>query len=101
RHTRFSRDWSSDVCSSDLGDFKKADLEKFADEIGHGRGRERFDHAAHPRVAHRAVHGDVRVAHAQARVAVPLHIFLRSAEPTHQIGRASCKEMPYSSEGYD
>src|SRR5690606_39825930 len=21
RHTRFSRDWSSDVCSSDLGDF--------------------------------------------------------------------------------
>src|SRR5215475_9104024 len=24
RHTRFSRDWSSDVCSSDLGYFRKA-----------------------------------------------------------------------------
>src|SRR5690606_41095112 len=23
RHTRFSRDWSSDVCSSDLRDFEK------------------------------------------------------------------------------
>src|SRR5690606_39477366 len=23
RHTRFSRDWSSDVCSSDLEDFKR------------------------------------------------------------------------------
>src|SRR5690606_40602431 len=24
RHTRFSRDWSSDVCSSDLGEFNRA-----------------------------------------------------------------------------
>src|SRR5690606_41045140 len=27
RHTSFSRDWSSDVCSSDLGSIKLADLE--------------------------------------------------------------------------
>src|SRR5690606_40881965 len=26
RHTRFSRDWSSDVCSSDLGEFDATNL---------------------------------------------------------------------------
>src|SRR5690606_39875260 len=26
RHTRFSRDWSSDVCSSDLTNFEKQDM---------------------------------------------------------------------------
>src|SRR5690606_40726681 len=28
-HTRFSRDWSSDVCSSDLGDRRAQPTEKF------------------------------------------------------------------------
>src|SRR5690606_41183086 len=30
RHTRFSRDWSSDVCSSDLGDISRDDLKVFS-----------------------------------------------------------------------
>src|SRR5690606_40422337 len=38
RHTRFSRDWSSDVCSSDLKVFKsrirREELEKLAEEVG-------------------------------------------------------------------
>src|SRR5690606_40542859 len=32
RHTRFSRDWSSDVCSSDLGTIKTAQIGKPAVE---------------------------------------------------------------------
>src|SRR5690606_39411718 len=32
RHTRFSRDWSSDVCSSDLVKLKDADLQPLYDE---------------------------------------------------------------------
>src|SRR5690606_39285566 len=38
RHTRFSRDWSSDVCSSDLGNAEAAariDIQKY---IGEGVG---------------------------------------------------------------
>src|SRR5690606_41057191 len=34
RHTRFSRDWSSDVCSSDLDD----EFEALLDQL-HGKGR--------------------------------------------------------------
>src|SRR5690606_40001467 len=36
RHTRFSRDWSSDVCSSDLkkeGDPSRIPLEKFSNNM--------------------------------------------------------------------
>src|SRR5690606_40555832 len=33
RHTRFSRDWSSDVCSSDLG-WRRAVLRAFGARIG-------------------------------------------------------------------
>src|SRR5690606_40620220 len=46
RHTRFSRDWSSDVCSSDLGnskppihqllDFIEADREGFVERLALG-----------------------------------------------------------------
>src|SRR5690606_41209459 len=36
RHTRFSRDWSSDVCSSDLGEAVAMPMEplEFADRAG-------------------------------------------------------------------
>src|SRR5690606_3738383 len=42
RHTRFSRDWSSDVCSSDLGIYEetKADGERLALELGAANGVE-------------------------------------------------------------
>src|SRR5690606_36931444 len=35
RHTRFSRDWSSDVCSSDLPEFLPGDLDLHAIGMGH------------------------------------------------------------------
>src|SRR5690606_40708711 len=41
RHTRFSRDWSSDVCSSDLLDGLEADGE--IAEVGAGRDQEVLD----------------------------------------------------------
>src|SRR5690606_39548689 len=33
RHTRFSRDWSSDVCSSDLSDYKLLSSEITSEEV--------------------------------------------------------------------
>src|SRR5690606_40243240 len=51
RHTRFSRDWSSDVCSSDLGRRReqprlmalaidhRSQLEEVADRVGADRAR--------------------------------------------------------------
>src|SRR5690606_41005911 len=33
RHTRFSRDWSSDVCSSDLEDEPRVDIEPVDERI--------------------------------------------------------------------
>src|SRR5690606_40019363 len=42
RHTRFSRDWSSDVCSSDLSDPALVAPDRYAAEIAfhwHGAGR--------------------------------------------------------------
>src|SRR5690606_40420875 len=43
RHTRFSRDWSSDVCSSDL-DFEKGDIVRIVNDKGQkiGLGRAEF-----------------------------------------------------------
>src|SRR5690606_39582508 len=37
RHTRFSRDWSSDVCSSDLRGVDRKDLEEKLLEVGWSR----------------------------------------------------------------
>src|SRR5207302_5105671 len=36
RHTRFSRDWSSDVCSSDLGVFRSLDAAASWHAANHG-----------------------------------------------------------------
>src|SRR5690606_40270022 len=44
RHTRFSRDWSSDVCSSDLGDVQA--------RPGRGDLRDRPGRAVHTGLAH-------------------------------------------------
>src|SRR5690606_39506298 len=43
RHTRFSRDWSSDVCSSDL------QRDRADDDAGRGRGAGDADHVARAR----------------------------------------------------
>src|SRR5690606_40371470 len=39
RHTRFSRDWSSDVCSSDLHFVRRNEVEVARDGLLQGRGR--------------------------------------------------------------
>ena len=45
---------------------------------------ERGAHAAEPRGGHRLVHGDARVAHPEARVAVLRHVVLGPAEPADE-----------------
>src|SRR5690606_41156323 len=39
RHTRFSRDWSSDVCSSDLADVAVCDVRRNHPHIGISRDK--------------------------------------------------------------
>src|SRR3712207_6542395 len=78
RHTRYWRDWSSDVCSSDLGardasvDAAEAELEGAAVGSRAGRDAGRVDSD-----------GDARVLGGAARVGV---------HHRAQIGRASCRE---------
>src|SRR5690606_40201157 len=82
RHTRFSRDWSSDVCSSDLRQFRR-----------HPAGR-------HAVVLVAAEEGAESVeaaleAGAHDYVLKPLdrrHFGIRLAIAEGQIGRASCRE---------
>src|SRR5690606_40841467 len=86
RHTRFSRDWSSDVCSSDL-----ADRLEVGDDPVHGE---------------HAVGGDEPEAGVGRRLELPLevgHVVVGVAEALRlaeadavddagEIGRASCRE---------
>src|SRR5690606_39456247 len=91
RHTRFSRDWSSDVCSSDLGqaNWGKMDLAlarvKEARAAGQQVGVDVYPYInnglgiralIHPRHA------------AQGQEA----LMKKLADPTVQIGRASCRD---------
>src|SRR5690606_40974351 len=86
RHTRFSRDWSSDVCSSDLGG-------------GHGGGR---PSAVRARQVLLDDPGDQRVGLVQlpavdgggeARLAFAARLRQHlAAVIAHEIGRASCRE---------
>src|SRR5436309_15661436 len=74
RHTRFSRDWSSDVCSSDLGQraaahpARRRRLTALAGQVrgpacGAGPGRQRDRHAAHGA----CTGGDVEIGRASCR----------------------------------
>src|SRR5690606_39585051 len=90
RHTRFSRDWSSDACSSDLGSggpgrSKSEALEEEDDEEIQeaGVGRRRRKGKAH---ATFRTHGGSRPAVSVSRVGC-----------ARQIGRASCRERVWSS----
>src|SRR5690606_40161838 len=79
RHTRFSRDWSSDVCSSDL---------LLVTELEHVRGGQAGgDLGGAARVEQR---GQARAGadrHVEAALGADLQVFLQL-----QIGRASCRE---------
>src|SRR5690606_40533789 len=66
RHTRFSRDWSSDVCSSDLGDGRGSS------HTGPGDGsRGRFVVTANP------------------------ELIMRAQGDPAEIGRATCRERVF------
>src|SRR5690349_21906215 len=80
RHTRSLRDWSSDVCSSDLGP---------ALDVGEGG-----DRAAHARGLERRVCGlDGLVVVGRRGLAVPGLVARRGGlDRSDQIGRASCRE---------
>src|SRR2546430_5244711 len=78
RHTRFDCDWSSDVCSSDLGDFRYFGGGDGA-KVGKGRG------------VFPVVIENIRVA------ALPVdnlmsHQFAELLVTHYEIGRASCRE---------
>src|SRR5690606_39439663 len=87
RHTRFSRDWSSDVCSSDL------DLEKDAAEAIERLEAEKTalaeaEEAAGPRAL--ALQGEVNEKAAALKELQAA--FDLKTESVAKIGRASCRE---------
>src|SRR5271165_202983 len=43
RHTRFSRDWSSDVCSSDLPPERMDEIPQILQTVGEGKSVEHFE----------------------------------------------------------
>src|SRR5690606_40840337 len=94
RHTRFSRDWSSDVCSSDLphdtrvalGPFSTASAARLAGEsLGISTNRE-FGAKWHV----------VEMYHGS-----PSQFYRERTEKVRKIGRASCRERVWSEEGGD
>src|SRR5690606_40904196 len=82
RHTRFSRDWSSDVCSSDLPDFGEGVTAVVVAKPGATLSeREITDHLRTRLAAYKV---PKRVVFADS--------FPRNAMGKVQIGRASCRE---------
>src|SRR5690606_41195519 len=89
RHTRFSRDWSSDVCSSDLGAPHRL-LHGTIRRASQGATSKRFTYyylTLAPRLAWLDLRRNVRIFQQQS---VPdiVRQLLNEAE----IGRASCRE---------
>src|SRR5207253_6775718 len=84
RHTRWPRDWSSDVCSSDLVDQieMRVDLLEAAGEV-----RVDLAHAVRRRVA---LQDDDPEPPAVQPAELALHLVDAGARP--EIGRASCRE---------
>src|SRR5207302_4543649 len=78
RHTRFSRDWSSDVCSSDLAD-QSADVSA----LGDARDREGEDEVDDD---------DPERAAAEDVVALPLEHEAGAEDPENRSGRADGRD---------
>src|SRR5690606_40508415 len=89
RHTSFSRDWSSDVCSSDLDasyiepDFRAFPLRRHRAEAHTGRAWS----------ARAAYHGGGRAGLTEAGI----HFLEAQGPKGIQIGRASCRERVWMS----
>src|SRR5207249_7335307 len=86
RHTRSKRDWSSDVCSSDLS--------VVTERLGTNRVFKIETLLANPLQVHRVVAGDV-----DACRQVVLDVTRAHQPPRREIGRASCRERVESSVG--
>src|SRR5207249_6560903 len=81
RHTRSKRDWSSDVCSSDL-----AGLDGEADQAV-GDALAEF--------MKQSIFGE-RIAHGLLGLAIQAGLFTRATQAYAKIGRASCRERVQS-----
>src|SRR5690606_39990398 len=93
RHTRFSRDWSSDVCSSDLSDCKQKSIPfifSALDPTSNVAGMRLQPPARTPIAA--ALSLALATLAAASAVAQPT-----PSEPAAQIGRASCRERVWIS----
>src|SRR5690606_40983195 len=92
RHTRFSRDWSSDVCSSDLTCNLIPRAEKVVDDSTFGR----LEDAERVRTVRKWSEGDVAgIVHADVLGYYLLNLYgdVDSANVSGgEIGRASCRE---------
>src|SRR2546422_4791739 len=78
RHTRCSRDWSSDVCSSDLKSFTEADRDRFLDDAFEFMVRFFENSLAELEKRNSGIETDFK--------RIDAHQF------TAEIGRASCRE---------
>src|SRR5690349_7262702 len=107
RHTRSLRDWSSDVCSSDLALIpirKSAAWWALAHDERRKIFEERSHHVAHslpylPRIARRLHHGRDQIGRASCRERVAVSVAAASA--TRKVGaprrRAGCSQQPIHS----
>src|SRR5690606_40668174 len=95
RHTRFSRDWSSDVCSSDL---------EPPSTVSIGSKDENSQLEPTPQPSERTIsEGSGASPAPRATASVQFHshsgmlqAYSRSPMPIAKIGRASCRERVYS-----
>src|SRR5690606_39763152 len=92
-HTRFSRDWSSDVCSSDLtSDFVYTWNEIYS-ILGHAAGAEpKVRHATTDAIEQALPDRAGQLAGDMAHSVVFDNTKIRSLVPDFKIGRASCRE---------
>src|SRR5690606_39527966 len=94
RHTRFSRDWSSDVCSSDLGqqneseNFSKRVLGDLQTQETSQQSRSESDNKNH------VIRSQMRF---RPDSLSNLNIQLNGSKGQREIGRASCRKRVYKS----
>src|SRR2546422_1702122 len=87
RHTRCSRDWSSDVCSSDLGYVSKAVVAGLLERGVRGKSKSRVHALVVPTT--RAEH---LAPHVTANVKPGSEMITDMNRSYWEIGRASCRE---------